>query len=247
MTATLPHGPSTTVRGPTLGRRLSSVYAFTILDDVTGQPIPDDYVGQTVRPVPVREAEHRGQGRNPDCEQPWSDRIVGSARIVEQGWWTPAELDAREQYWIAVLQPRRNYDHNLHNPARLPIPAQRQARAERDRQAAVVSRWTHPERFTGPVLRPSLPVGPSLWSRFWATAAGRTLAGWLRKAAVVAGVWAALTGVLWLAVWQLADVADPEAGPLCSIAAGLAVAKWWPRKRKHKGRSRQHRTRRRSR
>lgn len=68
------------------------------------------YVGQS-RNVARRTLQHAGvlpQRTGEKVQQAWWDLRVGEVRILEQGSWTDVELDIRERYWIAALQPRYN-------------------------------------------------------------------------------------------------------------------------------------------
>jgi hypothetical protein len=82
------------------------------------------YIGKSRQTVKQREEQHRDT-------QSFSDVIVGGSWTIEEGWWTDAELDEREQYYIrngvvlaAGLAPERpvyNYEFNLDNPDRIEI------------------------------------------------------------------------------------------------------------------------------
>lgn len=253
MTATLPaRGPSTPVGGPTLTRRLGIVYGFDILDHHTNQVVANDYVGQSVRALAVREDEHRGRGRNPGDEQPWSDRIVGAPRILEQGMWTSAELDEREQYWITTLRPRMNYMGNGANPDRIPKYEARRQRAERDRAAGIVSRWTDPDLFAPRQVDPTRVPAPvragwvrRLWSWFWRTAFGRWLLARLIAAGKVAAWWLGLAvaacavaavGAAWLdEPMPAGDAAGTGALVATAVVVAWAVRRNQPRQRRNRG------------
>ncbi len=223
MTATTPRwrGPSTPVGGPTLASRWGGVYGFPILDPSDGQ-VHDDYIGKTTHPIAVREAEHRGLGRNPDDEQPWSDLIVGKPFLIEEGLWTAEELAARERYWIRNYvphRPRYNWLDNEGCPGQIPKWVAREQRAERDRARGLVTRWTVP---AGPVVRRVVvaPAGPGV-----AGVVLRSRWTWLALAWVAAsvGVWAAVDrlGVVLPARWHLGvAVAVP-------LVVALAAWRWW--------------------
>lgn len=83
--------------------RAGIVYRFDVLDEDSGAVVCG-YVGQTVRALETREAEHRGN-------QPWADLIIGRAYVI----WssedcTPAELDVAELAEIHRLHPLYNYE-----------------------------------------------------------------------------------------------------------------------------------------
>jgi len=244
VTATMPRSGSPP--GVSL-RRVRSVYGICIEDPATRE-VRIDYVGKTKRSVAVREAEHRGLGRNPECEQPWSDLIRGHAVVLESDAglpapWTDAELDARERCWIRNAEgrlphrPRFNIEHGMDHADHIPPWVAREQRAQRDRAQGIVSRWTHPECFTGPVLRASLPQGPSLWSRFWRTTFGR----WLLRKLKTAAKWSAGAGLAWsvgtsLLVW--ADVPARDAAQLAVLGVVAGVVFVASRRRKPKRRNR---------
>jgi hypothetical protein len=208
VTATAPLRPSRRRRDV---KRLGAVYAYTVADHDTRMPMPDDYVGQS-RNQPQRDRQHRGLAAERDGvvrQKPWADLIV-SVRIVEQGMWTNAELNEREQWWINHLSPRLNKSLNEHNPNRLPIYVQHQQRKARDPNW-VIPDWSRP-RPSGSVPNrpaPSRPVPSRLgtvWRWLSATLAFRAFVSWLLLAlAVCVGVaWGAHTlghlAPLWLAL-----------------------------------------------
>lgn len=185
-------------------RRRSIVYGFKVLDPGTGRA-PVDYVGKTVQELSARERQHRGGDWDTDAdEQPWSDLIVGKPFIIEQGLWTAAELDERERHWIREIRPRYNYEFNLGNPNRIPIPVARRQREARDAAAGRVS--------------PSWPAakGLSPARSLWRPRARRR--SWTRRqkrAGAVAAVWLLLTvGFWWVACRYL------HAGPLSGLEVG---------------------------
>lgn len=128
-----------TIRRPAVAtRRYAAVYGIPtlVVDDagqIVGGLVVVGYVGKTRQRVKQREIQHRD-------ERPFSDLIVGGSWAIEEGFWTDAELNDREAYYIrrgAVLvpgqEPQRpvyNYEHNLGNPQRIEI-----WRAEQHRQA----------------------------------------------------------------------------------------------------------------
>lgn len=102
------------VPGQRTTRRPGAVYAHTTrCVDSAGMPadgVEDGYVGKS-RDVERRTAQHAGelpQRTGEVVQQNWWDLRVGDTRILESGLWTDDELDARERYWIAALQPRYN-------------------------------------------------------------------------------------------------------------------------------------------
>jgi hypothetical protein len=234
MTATLPQQGPPTQGGPTAVRRVRSVYGIPIRDVVAGQ-VRIDYVGKTKRAVAVREAEHRGLGRNPEDEQPWSDLIEGHAIVLESDErlpddqkWSDAKLGEREQWWIRNLtpyRPRYNWEFNADCPGQIPKWVAAEQRAERDRARGVVSRWTNPELFAPVSPRPAparpVPGRPgTLWGRLWASPAGRRVSAWLRAAVKVAAVWLALSVVgTGVAIWSGFNPGDSAEGAAFAAAA----------------------------
>lgn len=246
MTATLP------ARGPLTGRPVSlrrprSVYGIPIYDPAT-DTIRIDYVGKTIRDVAIREAEHRGLGRNPECEQPWSDLIRGRAVVLESDAhlpepWSDAELADRERCWIRNEEvrlphrPRYNIEHGLDNPDHIPQWVARRQRADRDYAQGIVSRWTNPHLFTGPVMLPSPVQGPSLWSRFWRSPLGQ----WLSRKLAWAGRWTAGLGAVWFGLWlgvlwlaRRTDAPTPasDAAGIAAALTVLGVAIWQAKRRR---------------
>lgn len=251
--------------------RPKTVYGAPIRDLPTGT-VRIDYVGKTIRPLPVRELEHRGMGRNPEDEQPWSDLVVGPFIVLEQDTasapWTDADLKAKERWWISTggtlpHRPRYNWEFNAGCPGHIPKWEAAAARKARDEDKGVVSRWTNPELFAPRTVDPTRvparvqPLGRSntLWRWFWASPVGRWLSWRLRQAGTVVGWWLTLTvggtaailtcGYL-LAAYHKLDAPFPADGAALTAAVAVTagmVRRWWGRK----GRSRRHRTRRRTR
>ncbi len=138
-------------------RRPGAVYAHTTRRvDHYGMPgtgVEDCYVGKS-RDVARRTLQHAGQlpqRTGEVCEQPWWDLRVGEVRILEQGVWTDDELDARERYWIALLQPRFN-DRDNPRPDRI-----RKLEARRHRDARDVAAGLQPRAWG------SVQPAPSRW------------------------------------------------------------------------------------
>lgn len=109
-------------------RRWSVVYGIPTLPvDGEGRVVPGappvvGYIGQSVQTVKQREDQHR-------ADQPFGNIICGGSWVIEEGFWTQDELDARERHYIrhgAVLVPGQpaqrpvyNYEFNLDNPRRI--------------------------------------------------------------------------------------------------------------------------------
>lgn len=225
-------------------RRLGIVYGYRILDPGAGGH-PTDYVGQTIQTLAARDRQHRGKAPNRDGsvkEQPWSDLIVGQPYVIEQGFWTAAELDEREQHYITTLRPRYNIAGNYGNPDRIkPWEAQAQ-RIARDLAAQAAQPWTPPE----PPRRPAWPV--RAWRWLAATPAARSVKRGLRRLAP----WLAVAVAVWVAL-LFQHVPPGDAAPFAAIASGLlwGACRWlrngWRDLTKPKARTRRANTRRRTR
>lgn len=227
MTATVPRR-----RPPTLGGlpvvRPRSVYGVQIFDPSDGST-RIDYVGKTIRDVHVRLAEHRGFGRNPGDEQPWSDLVVGVVVLESDAGlavpWSDAYLAERERVWIRNAEgqlphaPRYNWaDGGETNPLHIPKWVAAEQRAQRDRARGLTTRWTNPDLFTTPVLPRPVPsrsvlrrLGTSRPVRWL----GRHVAPWV---------------VVWLALWVAGMVwggwtARDAAGVAC-VGLAAAVGGW---------------------
>lgn len=218
MTQTLRRTPRQRTTG-----RLGFVYAYDtlVVDEhgmVANTGIEVGYVGQTVQRLSARDDQHRGIAGGPDGSpakcQPFSDLIVGSVRIVEQGMWTDAELDERERFHIERLRPRYNKSLNESNPLRVPIYVARQHRDARDAARGVAPQTWQPTRVPASRRRLAKRVllSPLTW---W-------LAGWLTAAALL------LFAVSWLADkagqnWTLGD-RSLTAAALATASVGWL---WW--------------------
>ncbi len=185
-------------------RRPGFVYAHTTRRvDRHGMPtegVEDGYVGKS-RNVARRTLQHAGlapQRTGEIREQAWWDLKVGDVRIVEQGVWTDGELDVRERYWIAALQPRYN-DRDSTRPDRIRKLEARRHRDARDVAAGLTPRqWEAAQTArTGRcwlaarwVLRSHWTWWLCAWTVFTAWLAVVDVAGQnltLRQAAYVAG------------------------------------------------------------
>jgi hypothetical protein len=182
-----------------------------------------DYVGQTIRPVAVREGEHA----ETKC---WDDIIAAPVMIIAEGQWKKAERDRREIAAIAELKPRFNKEYNEGNPHRIEIWRQVQLRHARD-DASKRARWMPLEQRTTLALRTAAldVVAAGLDGReprYPLTVLGRGLARsgrwmWARPATRMA----ALTFVLWASLLVGAQYALRQWGwPASSGWLGAATA-----------------------
>lgn len=212
---------------------LGTVYAAPIRDPEDGR-IHLDYVGKTKRSLAAREAEHRGLGRNPEDEQPWSDLIDGQFVVLEQGLWTSVKLGEREQWWIRNLQPHRpryNWEFNTDLISQIPIPRAADQRAARDRARGVMSRWTNPELFERPAphsVDPTAVVVPrfSFWRWLATTSVARRAARRTRNAARAAAPWLAVYAVLAAAGWWWTSLGLEDAAGAAVAGTGAVYAGW---------------------
>jgi hypothetical protein len=198
-------------------RRQRAVYCIpTAPVDRAGRIVPGPpvvgYIGQTQQTVKQREGQHRD-------DKPFGDLIVGGSWVIEEGWWTEAELDARERHYIrrgvALMRggrPQRpiyNHDHNLGNRARVPIP--RQVRQRQVREPG----WKPPKPGRG--LRvPRQRSGTIGWGR------GPQMPKWKVRLLAVATQWL-LTAVglwwLWADSWYGLEGAKHAAGWSAALVA----------------------------
>jgi hypothetical protein len=172
-------------------RVIRRIYGARIRDLSDGQ-LRIDYVGKTKRSIAIREAEHRGLGRNPEDEQPWSDLAEGPFVELDSdersSWpWSEAEHKARERWWIRneggrlPHRPRYNWEFNADCPGQIPKWVAAEARGRRDAARGVTSRWTNPELFVArrPVQSAKRSLLAALWRWLSATVAFRVFVSWL--------------------------------------------------------------------
>ena len=220
-------------------RRRGAVYGIpTIAVDSASMPIPGrivvGYVGQTRQTVKQREDQHR--------LKPFSDLIIGGSWCIEEGFWTGAELDEREQHYITngvVLIPGQdpqrpvyNYEHNLDNPERVEI-----WRAVEQRQAREPG-WVPPVKDSTWVSRPQAArpqgnrrVSQSPLARWWVRRRWWVLG--------LAGAWVALFVLALRATVLLWDDIRPGIAAVGAVAPFVLVQgeiwrqrlrAWWRRK-----------------
>ncbi|MEV5211302.1 hypothetical protein AB0K35_27900 [Micromonospora sp. NPDC053740] len=224
-------------------RRRSVVYGIPTLPvDENGRVIPGappivGYIGKSVQTVYQRQEQHRD-------DKPFSDLIVGGSWVIEEGFWTDAELSAREQWWIrngAVLllggKPQRpvyNYEFNLDNPNRVEV-----RRAVEQRQAREPG-WVKPVK--GSFVPRQRTYGPP--QNVARVVRRRPRYRWTRRrvrAAVLAVVWLVMFAGFWWAGW---DVWPGWYGPRnsavgASVVMASAAAAWqWASKPKRRRRRR---------
>ncbi|MEU8158063.1 hypothetical protein AB0B94_30790 [Micromonospora sp. NPDC048986] len=204
-------------------RRRSAVYGIPTLPvDSAGRVVPGPpvvgYIGQTAQTVKQREDQHRET-------QPFGDVIFGGSWTIEEGYWTQAELDAKEEWYIrngAVLVPGQspqrpvyNYIHNTENPKRIEVwraVEHRQVREPGWVQSAKGERVPQQRAVAYPA-RVAAPVRYGAWA-------------WFRRhpAAQVAVVLLVVFGALvWASAGRL-DGWDPAGAGLAGVAGVFGLA-----------------------
>ncbi len=191
------------------------------------------YIGETGREPFVRFVEHL-------YEQPFGDTIVGLPQVDPRVFGSKAQVWAAERAAIEAERPLYNYEWNLNNPRRIPIPVAREQRWARDR-AAGRPQWQPGERTQQTGGRVSM-------SQSWRHARARWSRQRIRRAtrlsrwALAAAVWLVAFG---LVTWRIrvGAAAAHHPVPLRDAAIGgaavptavyLLVASQWPRKRRRR-------------
>lgn len=212
------------------------VYGIPVYDDELGRIVPDDYVGKTRQRGRLRENQHRDN-------QPFSDRIVGSPRVLWEGVCTDEELAGMERHFIqdVPVRPRLNVEMNEDNPDAIPKWKQIEQRHERDRaekrelwvpleqrQRKSLLEWETPDR---PAFQQPSPM---------ARASAWTFEPWEIKLALWLGAWLFSTLITWgcLTGWGIARAAafwTALIGCGVTLATSLLVP---ARRRRRKRRSR---------
>lgn len=200
-----------------------AVYGIDVLDHVTRQVMPCDYVGKTRQRGRARESQHRDR-------QPFSDLIVGDSHVLWEGMCTEEELDEWERYFIqdVEVRPRLNEVLNEDNPHMISKQVQRAQRWQRDdvegrprwvpfdrRQRASLLEWDQvpASRDLSGVSVRRLPGGRS-W-RPWQIKAGLWSMSWLLLVIATFGA----CNRLGLAVtWKV---------PVCTATAVTVVLVLW--------------------
>jgi len=241
VTATYQRRSSTAYRGV--------VYGIDVLDHLTGQKMPDDYVGQTRQRGRARENQHRD-------DQPWSDLIVGSSHVLWEGICTDTELDEMERRFIqdAEVRPRLNWKLNEDNPRHIPKWVLLEQRHERD-QAAGRPLWVPPDQRAresllewpdrGGVVSKPLPPRPP--ARPWSSRRKHLTGLAVAVATLIPAAWIALAvlGRWFVEAWWLIPLAC--AALTAWVWAGCPVRKRGRRKARSRVKKRLNlRTRRRS-
>lgn len=204
MTATYPRRSSTRYRGV--------VYGIDVIDHLTGQVVRNDYVGQTRQRGRGRENQHRD-------DQPWSDLIVGSPRVLWEGLCNDAELDEMERRFIqdVPVRPRLNWKLNEDNPQQIPKWVLEAQRLERE------PGWVPGgQRRRGSLLEwhTGAPAGRAANMPVRARKPWRP---WQKHLLAVGVVWLVLTVVAlsWLAHFDRLTQDSGLAAPVVALAAGV--------------------------
>lgn len=214
-------------RDHTPDQRDCSLYYIDVLDVTTNYTTVrrNAYIGETARAPFTRFVEHL-------YDQPFGDIIVGHPRVDPRVFPGKDAVLAAEREAIRRLRPQYNYEENLDNPLRIPIPEARRQRAARD-AARGAEPWAPPARTERGHVMPrrrheagGRPTG------------GQTLSpAWRRRRNVVAvrgSVWLVLSMLAWwAAVRWLAVPAVVAGGPvgLVVAAAMTATAPGWRTRR----------------
>ena len=182
--------------------------------------VENGYVGQA-RVLARRTAQHAGeipQRSGEVVESPWFDlKTAREPGVLESGTWTDAELDEREQAWIAKLQPRYN-DRDNPRPDKI-----RKLEARRHRDARDVARGLVPRQWEPVRVDPVVPAAPG---RVWPVVKAVLRSRWTW--------WAVAWAVATVALWQLLAAAAAEVGAdvpgrtlvlTAAITAGLGLWK----------------------
>jgi hypothetical protein len=177
------------------------------------------YVGETGRLPFERLLEHV-------YDQPWSDTIT-SWRVLDEVYPDKASVLRAEDAAIKALCPLYNYEGNLGNPARIPIPEARRQRATRD-AARGAQPWTAPAGPTGDVerARPQRSSLSPVWRR-------------RRNVFLIRGTaWLVLAVAVWVVCVRFLHLSPfRSAGPSACLSGAAMVwtAPYW---RRHRGLSR---------
>jgi hypothetical protein len=229
--------PATRPRVGAEVRRRGAVYGITcVAVDRDGRPIPGrivvGYVGQTRQTVKQREDQHR--------LKPFADLIIGGSWTIEEGYWTDAELDAKELYYIGHgvplmtgSQPQRpvyNHDGNLDNPERVEIWRQVKHRQARE------PGWVPPPK--GSSYTPRVPRQRSAPPSPARRGAVRRRVRWTkRRIRLAVGTTGWVAVAIPVAVWTSgAESVDAQGGLLLGAASASLVVGGLLRKRRRRRR-----------
>lgn len=185
-------------------QRDCALYRIYVLDPRTNYTTTClGYVGETARLPFVRFMEHL-------YEQPFGDTIVGQPQVDPRRFSSKEEVWAAERAAVEAERPPYNYEYNLANPDRIPIPVARRQREARDAARVPSPTWSSPRSVPArPFASPSRP--PKVRRRAWSRSQ--------RHVVTVAATWLVLAAVGWWAACRYA-----HAPVLTGAEAGGAVA-----------------------
>lgn len=188
------------------------VYEFEVLDPNTNyQTKTVGYIGETAREPLARLLEHV-------YAQPWSDTIT-LWRVLDEVYPNKPAVLAAEKAEIRARRPLFNYEENLDNPRRIPIPEARRQRAARDAAKGAVTPWQAPT--DARPARESVKVAKPTRRR------ARRCPRPVRRLGVAAGVWVPLMFLAWTGAWRagLGAWLGLRAGALAAVV--LVLVGWW--------------------
>lgn len=207
---------------PPTDQRDCSLYFIDVLDPRTNYTtVTLGYIGETARAPFTRFIEHL-------YDQPFGDTIVGKPRLDPRVFPGKEAVYVAEQAAVEQLRPLYNYEFNLGNPDRIPIPVAQRQRAERD-LARGVTPTTYaptPERREARRPEPRRPRRPmSAWER--------RLRRRMRRLAWKAGGYVAVSLAAWVALAYYEVTQGWREGAMGGggVAVGAALGLRWLRRR----------------
>lgn len=193
-------------------QRDCALYYVDCLDPATNYTtvLRDAYIGETARDPFTRFMEHL-------YEQPFGDTIVGKPRVDPRVFRSKDEVWAAEREAVERLRPIYNYEYNLNNPARIPIPEARRQREDRDRLKGIESpTWDKSPRAERQTQRPVRERRTPRLSAKWRRRRSR--------AVVRLAVWAAFAVGIWLGVAHLHSAVPFRTQALASVLGAVVCA-----------------------
>jgi hypothetical protein len=117
-------------------RRKAGIYLARTRKHLAWARKENGYVGRSNN-VPIRIKQHLGQDKRHPAKS-WAD-LDPIWRVLWLPWWLSWKWVQVPLEWLAIKLslPRYNYQHNLTNPRRVPLPVQARQRAERDAQPRI--------------------------------------------------------------------------------------------------------------
>jgi hypothetical protein len=201
-------------------RRDCRVYVFEGWDPHTNYATKTViYVGETGREPFERLMEHV-------YGKPWADTITGW-RVLDEVYPDKTAVLVAEDATIKDLAPLYNYEGNLDNPRRVPIPEARRQRAARDRARGERQPWAPPADGR---VKPSRRAAAATTRRQPGRRRSRRLVGFVVEAAAWVGLFATAGAAFWVIVGYLGVTAtarsfDTVAGPIALFTAVWAESR----------------------